>query len=211
MWPLRWFKFDDAIQSEEVYVTISPDEEALLMPQEDAVAIAHGQGLNLILEWPEQLTTGPPWCWIGKVALPLRWEHLPGDPPEPDEQLWFEASCGGRDLLTGNGGTFPGRMAAWCPDKRVSYNVSFSEIGQMSQQASYFVAGYLAGSQPGPPPPKDAGGDIEPDDLAAWIASASRFRRTGSWLGRWRTCQTCGCVLLPDSAADRCREHLTRP
>jgi hypothetical protein len=105
--------------------------------------------MNLILEWPEQLTGGAAWCWIGKVSLPLRWECLPGDTPEPDQYLWFEASCGGRDLLTGNGGTFPGRMSAWCPDKRVSYNVSFSEMGEMSLQARYYVAGFLAGSQPG--------------------------------------------------------------
>lgn len=44
-----------------------------------------------------------------------------------------------------------GRMAAWCPDKQVSYNISLSEMGQMSQQARYFVAGFLAGNQPGQP------------------------------------------------------------
>jgi hypothetical protein len=180
------------------------------MPREDAVAIARSRGLNLILEWPEQMTAGVAWCWIGKVSLPRRWEHLPGDTPEPDQDL-FAPSCGGRDLLTGNGGTFPGRMSAWCPDKRVSYNVSFSEMGEMSRQARYYVVGFLAGSQPGTPPPEGADGDIVPDDLAAWIAATGRFRRTGRWLGRWRTCAECGCVLLPDSAADHRWEHVPRP
>jgi len=118
---------------------------------------------------------------------------------EPDPLLWFEAPCGGRDLLTGNGGTYPGRMAAWCPAKKVSYNVSLAEMGQMSQQARYYVAGFLAGNQPGPPPPPDPDADIDPGDLTAWKAAAGRFRRTGLWLGRWRTCHTCGRVLVPDN------------
>ena len=61
--------------------------------------------------------------------------------------MWFKASCGGRDLLTGNGGTFPGRMSAWCPEKRLSYKVSFSEMGEMSQEARYYVAGFVAGGR----------------------------------------------------------------
>jgi hypothetical protein len=46
-------------------------------------------------------------------------------------------------------------MSAWCPDKQVSYNVSFAEMGQMSQHARYYVTGFLAGNQPGPPSPPD--------------------------------------------------------
>jgi hypothetical protein len=65
------------------------------------------------------------------------------------------AQCGGRDLLAGNGGTYPGCMLAWCPARQVSYNVSRAEMGQMWQQARYYVAGFLAGNQPGPPPPSD--------------------------------------------------------
>jgi len=94
------------------------------------------------------------------------------------------------------------------PDKKVSYNVSLAEMGQMSQQARYYIAGFLAGNQPGLPPPPDPDTDAEPGDLTAWKAATGRFRRTGLWLGRWRTCQTCGCVLLPDTAAEDCQEHL---
>jgi hypothetical protein len=143
-----------------------------------------------------------------EVSMPLRWEHVPGQAEEPDPLLWFEAPCGGRDLLTGNGGTYPGRMSAWCPEKKVPYNVSLAEMGQMSQQARYYVAGFLAGNQPGPPPPPAPDADIEPGDWTAWLAAAGRFRRTGLWLGRWRTCQACGRVLLPDTAAEDCQEHL---
>jgi hypothetical protein len=209
MWPLRWFHYDEGIDSAEVYLLDGPGE-AELMSRDEALAIARGRGLHLIPEWPEHLITGQAWCRIGKVSPPLRWEHVP-EPEQaegPDPLLWFEAPCGGRDLLTGSGSTYPGRMAAWCLDKKVSYNVSLAEMGQMSQQARYYVAGFLAGNQPGLPPPPDPDADAEPGDLTAWQAATGRFRRTGLWLGRWRTCQTCGCVLLPDTAAEDCQEHL---
>ena len=72
-------------------------------------------------------------------------------------------------------------------------------------QTRYFIAGFLAGSEPGYP--VDEQGDAE-DDLIAWRSATGRFRRTGSWYGRWGTCEICGCVLLPDSAAQRCARHL---
>ena len=208
MWPLRWFHYDDGIDSPEVYLLDGPSE-AELMSRDEALAIARSRGLHLIPEWPEHQTTGPAFCRIGAVSLPVGWEQVPEPEQagEPDPLLWFEAPCGGRDLLAGNGGTYPGRMAAWCPAKKVSYNVSLAEMGQMSQQARYYVAGFLAGNQPGPPPPPDPDTDIDPGDLTAWKAAAGRFRRTGLWLGRWRTCHTCGRVLLPDTAADNCQEH----
>jgi hypothetical protein len=208
MWPLRWFHYDERIDSEQVYLLDGPGEPEL-MSRDDALAIARSRGLHLIPEWPEHLTTGPVCCWIGKVSLPVHWEQDPESArvPEPDPLLWFEAQCGGRDLLTGNGGTFPGRMSAWCPARQVSYNVSRTEMGQMSDQARYYVAGFLAGNQPGPPP-SDPDADIDPGDLTAWQAATGRFHRTGQWLGRWRTCQTCGRVLLPDAAAEVCQGHL---
>lgn len=90
-----------------------------------------------------------PSCIVAKVSLPLRWEHLPVEEPAIDERLWFDAPCGGRDFLTGNGHTFIGRMAAWCPFKRLGHNVSLNEMGTMSEQARYFVAGFLEGAKPG--------------------------------------------------------------
>jgi hypothetical protein len=209
MWPLSWFAHDEGIDAADVYLLDGPGEMQF-MSRDEALAIARDRGLHLILEWPAHVTSGPPSCWIGEVSLPLRWEHVPEPEPEqePDPLLWFEASCGGRDLLAGNGGTFPGRMSAWCPHEQVRYNVSLSGMGQMSPEARYYVAGFLAGNEPGPPLPPDDDVDIEPADLAAWVAATGRFRRTGLWFGRWRTCQTCGCVLLPDTAARNCQEHL---
>jgi hypothetical protein len=209
MWPLRWFHHDEAIDSPQVYLLDGPGE-AELMSRDEALAIARSRGLHLVPEWPGHLTTGPASCRIAMVSLPVRWEQLPEPEQagEPDPPLWFEAPCGGRDLLAGNGGTFHGRMSAWCPDKQVSYNVSLAEMGQMSQEARYWVTGFLAGNQPGPPPPPDFDADTDPGDLIAWRAATGRFHRTGLWFGRWRTCQACGRVLLPDTAAENCQEHV---
>jgi len=209
MWPLRWFRYDEGIDCAQVYLVDGPGE-AELMSREEALAIAQRRGLHLIAEWPEQQDGSPAWCHIGTVSQPVRWERIvqgPGE-GEPDPLLWFEAPCGGRDLLVGSGNTFPGRMSAWCPDRRVSYNVSLAEMGQMSSEARYYMAGFLAGNQPGPPAAPGPDADIDPDDLAAWKAAVGRFRRTGLWVGRWRTCQACGCVLFPDSGARYCHEHL---
>ena len=208
MWPLRWFRYDEAIDSPQVYLLDGPGG-AELMSRDEALAIARSRGLHLVPEWPGHLTAGPAWCRIGMVSLPVRWEQLPEPEQagEPDPLLWFEAPCGGRDLLAGNGGTYRGRMQAWCPEKQVSYNVSLAEMGQMSQEARYWVAGFLAGNLPGPPPP-DLDADPDPGDLAAWRAATGRFRRTGLWYGRWSTCQACGRVLLPDTDAENCQEHI---
>ena len=122
---------------------------------------------------------------------PLRWFHYDDGIDSPEVYLLDGA----------------GRMSAWCPDTQVSYNVSLAEMGQMSQEARYYVTGFLAGNQPEPPPLSDLDAEIDPGDLTAWKAAAARFRRTGLWLGRWRTCQACGRALLPDTAADNCQEH----
>jgi hypothetical protein len=211
MWPLRWFRYDEGITADEVYTYDSESGELDLHPRDLAIAGARERGLSLFLEWPQEETTGPPTCRAGKVTLPLQWEQIP-DPVTKvlDEQLWFEAPCGGRDLLTGNGNTFPGRMAAWCPDKGVAYSVSLFEMGEMSQPARYFVAGFLAGNQPAAPPMlelPDGDQDIDEADYTAWVSAMRRFRQEGMWHGRWNTCQICGRVLLPDTAANKCQAH----
>ena len=204
MWSLSEFRFDSAIEASDVYLDRGIGLE--LMSRDEAMAFAHERGANLVAWWPSDGDAVPS-CIVAKVSLPLRWERVPVEAPAVDERLWFEASCGGRDFLVGNGHTFVGRMAAWCPHQGVGYNVSRSELGTLSEQAGYFVAGFLAGAEPGYP--DDADDQTEEADLAAWRAATARFRRTGSWYGRWGTCQVCGCVLLPDTANDRCHEHAT--
>lgn len=176
------------------------------MSREEAIALARSRGARLIAWWPAGDDDDRPSCVIGNVALPLRWERLSEETPDPDPRLWFEAPCGKRDfLLQGQGHTFPGRMSAWCPHEQLSYNVSLSEMGAMSDEARYFVIGFLSGAEPGPP--YDDDGNIDPADLRAWLSATARFRQSGQWYGRWGTCRTCGCVLLPDTAEDQCHDH----
>jgi hypothetical protein len=208
MWRLDEFRFDEQIEADEVYVFDDSVGELVPMARDEAIALAHGRELNLVAAWPGGAETEIPSCIISKVSLPLRWEKLSDrhvDKPI-DERLWFEAPCGGRDfLLEGGTHTFRGRMSAWCPDKEVSYRISLNEMGQMSEEARYFIRGYLSGNEPNWP--EDDEGNIDSDDLVAWQEATRRFRQTGSWYGRWGTCGICGCVLLPDVATDRCAEH----
>jgi len=206
MWTLSQFRYDELIDAPEVYLDAHGDGLEL-MRRDDAIAVAHAAGLSLVAEFPATSTTSPT-CTLAKVVLPLRWEQLPedGGEDEPDPVLWFEASCGGRDLLLeGQGKTFLGRLSAWCPHAEVSYRVSFHEMGAMSEATRYFVRGFLDGSAPSWPIGDE--GESEPDDLQAWRSAVRRFRTTGTWYGRWGTCGECGCVLLPDRAGDRCGAH----
>ncbi|HXS63217.1 MAG TPA: hypothetical protein VN767_10085 [Streptosporangiaceae bacterium] len=211
MWALAEFCFDEGIEAAQVAVFDGAGDcagESRLMARDEAIALARGRGASLVAWWPFAAGEVPS-CIVAKVSVPLRWEELPDDdvPVVADERLWFEAACGGRDFIVGNGHTFPGRLAAWCPHQRVGYNVSLGEMGAMPVETRYFVAGFLAGHEPGYP--VDEQGDSDEADLTAWRSATRRFRRTGSWFGRWGTCEECGCVLLPDSAASRCERHST--
>lgn len=210
MWRLDEFRFDEGIHALDVDVFDPARGESEPMARDAAIALARARDACLIAWWPAGGDEDQPSCIIGRVTLPLRWEMLPEESaPTADPRLWFDAPCGGRDLLLpGQGHTFTGRMSAWCPHQQLSYNVSLSEMGAMSDEARYFVLGFLSGNEPGPPYNDE--GDVTHADLAAWRSATARFRRTGQWYGRWGTCQTCGCVLLPDTAEDHCHEHRDR-
>jgi hypothetical protein len=211
MWSLRDFCFDEGIEAAQVQV-FDGAGESRLMARDEAIALARARGANLVAWWPFAVGQVPS-CIVAKVSAPPRWEQLSADdgpaddvPIPVDERLWFEAACGGRDFIVGNGHTYPGRLAAWCPHRRVGYNVSLAEMGAMPEETRYFVAGFLAGNEPGYP--VDDEGECDDADLVAWRSATRRFRQTGSWYGRWGTCEVCGCVLLPDSSASRCQRHL---
>jgi len=51
MWPLRWFRYDEAIDSPEVYLLDGPGE-AELVSRGGALAIARSRGLHLVPEGP---------------------------------------------------------------------------------------------------------------------------------------------------------------
>jgi hypothetical protein len=77
----------------------------------------------------------------------LQVESLPRD---IDERLWIERGCPGRDFLFGNCHTFAGRMAAYCPPTAKDVCVSIDEIRAMSDEATLWVAGFLAGNESDP-------------------------------------------------------------
>jgi hypothetical protein len=111
---------------------------------------------------------------------------LPDNAPLPsdvDPLLWFENSrCGRHYLVAGNPHTFPGRMYAYCVHEGIYTRVSLGEMASCSEQARYFVRGYLSGSEP-PPPQEDDGRPLADDDprWRAWCAATERFRETGEW------------------------------
>jgi len=73
-------------------------------------------------------------------------------PTEVDPNLEFKSThCGGWHFLVGNPHTFPGRMAAWCQDQQAEIAVSLSEMTYVSLGASFWIRGFLSGSEPAPP------------------------------------------------------------
>lgn len=208
MWSLAEFLFDEAVPDTQVYLDRGDGLD--LMSRDEALTFVRGHDAHLVFknfigdEGDEDVAAVC--AVVAKVSLPLRWERLPEEPRVHDERLWFVGPCGHRDLLVGNGHTFTGRISAWCPHEEYGFSVSLAEIEEMSTEARYFITGYLAGSEPGPP--IDGAGMSTDADWTAWRAATARFRRTGYWWDSRTTCHACGCVLLPDSAAQYCHEHL---
>jgi hypothetical protein len=195
-------RYDDQVPGRTV--ALGPDGE--VVDKAAAIAEAHRRGQHLVAEWSGD-EDEPVSCSYQRLALPPRWELLPTEPVDPDPELWFEAWCPeGRDLIVPVGGhTFPGRMLAHCPHQDVRFHVSKSEMTAMAEATRWYVTGYLAAAEPEVPDHDD---DLPDEDLVAWQSAVDRFRRTGAWRGRWRTCEVCGCVLLPDGGdGARCHDH----
>jgi hypothetical protein len=74
-----------------------------------------------------------------------------------------------------------GRIYAWCPVKQIVTRVSKYEVAACSDEAGYFMRGYLSGSEP--PPPKDAEGMLVEDQAQGdtWLRSVEEWRQTGEW------------------------------
>ena len=211
MWPLRAFRFDDGIDASDVYLFNEAKGELELLARADALAVAWSHGQSLVAQWPSARDDDVPTCIVAKVSLPLRWEVVPRDDRlDLDSRLWFDAPCGSRDfLLAGQGHTFPGRMTAWCPDKAVSYNVSLGEMGAMSDEARYFVLGFLSGNEPDPP--KDEDGNIDSADFEAWrrrLNDSGRPEAGTAAGGPARSAAVCCCpTAAPTAAANTWTHH----
>lgn len=129
--------------------------------------------------------------------------------PEFDPSLWFTMGdcCPGKHYLLYNPHTFPGRMGAWCPVKRVQFCVSKSSIEDCSVEASYWIRGFLAGCEPDAP--TDEQGDYLPEDNPAyerWREDIKQFPETGLWILGDRECQRCHGQLLPTNPGQLCSE-----
>lgn len=114
MWRLDQFRFDEGIAASQVVFLV--DDEEHLMSLDDGIEFAHARSTNLVAWWPGQVRDDAESCFLGKVAGPLRWERIPeyddAGPPEIDERLWFEASCGQRDFLQ-SVGVIPTVVECW--------------------------------------------------------------------------------------------------
>lgn len=105
--------------------------------------------------------------------------------PQFDENLWFmmENHCEGKHYLLGNPHTFKGRISAWCPQKKASFFFSKSEIGECSNEAHYWIKGFLAGNEPEPKTDENGDIDFESEEYKNWLKKVEDFRKTGIWQG----------------------------
>lgn len=97
-------------------------------------------------------------------------------PPEVDTDLEFKSThCGGWHFLVGNPHTFTGRMAAWCQDQQIEIAVSLKEMTYISLGASFWIRGFLSGSELAPPDVDSPAAEVE------WEAARREYRSTGEW------------------------------
>jgi hypothetical protein len=68
MWSLDEFRFDEGIEAAEVLVFDRADGSEL-MGRDEAIALAHERGANLVAWWPPAADQVPS-CIVAKVSLP---------------------------------------------------------------------------------------------------------------------------------------------
>jgi hypothetical protein len=184
-------------------VTLVVDNQRVVVPLEEALHQASVAGLSLLRT---EQAVDEPLCEFAAVRLPLEWELASPRPRQPDPELWFEADCGGRDLLIDESpGMAPGRMRAWCTTRNLEYLVSAHEIVQCPASTRWFVRGFLAGSAP--VYRLDSSGRIDDGDFVAWRIASERYQRSGAWSSIVTVCSKCGRVLIPGATRAECEEH----
>jgi len=106
-------------------------------------------------------------------------------PDDIDANLsFFSVRCGDDDFVFDSSWhTFPGRMTAYCPHDDQDYRISLYELPEhLSDATRYWVAGFIAGSLPGPPPSAwDDEGVERGEVMERWKILAAQFRRIGWW------------------------------
>jgi hypothetical protein len=109
---------------------------------------------------------------------------MPDDVPDDlDERLWFEQfGCTSRHFLMNGNPMILGVMWAFCPVERLVIRVSKSDLGAMSDEARYFVQGFLAGSEPESPVARTGIFTAADEEaLQAWRNATGSWRTSGVW------------------------------
>ena len=100
--------------------------------------------------------------------------EIPSHVPDGvDSHLWVRLSTDETGYLVGSCHTFPGRMSVIVPSDDRARCISKADIVACSDEASYWIQGFLNGSVP-----------LPPDDLAEetdWLARRASFLETGEW------------------------------
>ena len=141
-------------------------------------------------------------------------EQSPELPAYVDPHLWFEDGGQRLYLVADNPHTFHGRMCAYHPALDLIVMVSKSDVvNNCSEEARYFVLGYLSGNQPDPP--RNAEGDwVEDDDPRSeeWRRAVTLFHETGYWnTEHGRMCGWCGAELLLSDPGEPCVQCVDSP
>jgi hypothetical protein len=89
-------------------------------------------------------------------------------------KLWITlASSGEKGFIVGSCHTFPGRFLVWFDNDQRARCVSKAELADASQEAEWWIDGFLHGSVP--LAPEDASSEAE------WWGNRASFLRTGYW------------------------------
>ncbi|MCD4682299.1 MAG: hypothetical protein K8R86_03360 [Bacteroidales bacterium] len=80
----------------------------------------------------------------------------------------------------------------------------------MSEQARYWVEGFLNGTEPDPSVNKDGDVDFENQEYRIWTQAVDLFHETGYWTDEERKCEKCGSALLQSEPIEVCRNCLSK-
>lgn len=112
-----------------------------------------------------------------------------GLPKDVDPRLWVRVDgIEGRCFLLGNNHTFRGRICAYSESDRTAFGISKCQIVEQSDEAGYWIEGFLNGAEPrgedmfGPRFLDDEDGLRE-----RWWKALELFHESGSWppYGDW--------------------------
>ncbi|MCG7878323.1 MAG: hypothetical protein AB2669_03395 [Candidatus Thiodiazotropha endolucinida] len=106
---------------------------------------------------------------------------------EYDKKLWVEIKpgplvkdpcLGKKHYLVGNPHTRPGRVMVYCPITKKCHVNSFRNFVKLSDEAQYWMQGFLSGNEPHPPLGSDGMYDFTDKE---WVKRIESFHKTGEW------------------------------